>query len=323
MLRAVAEEQLLHLEGEIKDSTLIDYRGYLNRHLLPFFGDVPLVEIRVSDVEDFVQHQRTRAKQDRLNKDGRPKIGLSGSTIINHINYLHSVFEFARRREIVSTNPVAPAKKPSGSRKGQEFSFLTVEQVEAVIAAVPDDYLGQTDRALILTAAHTGLRQGELIALRWNDVLWDEGAVRVRASVSRGSLGDPKSASSKREVPMSRQVAEALRQHRSASHYSSDQEFVFPHPLTGRPYDPSKIRDRFYSAMVTAGLGHMVGQGGGGIVFHSLRHTFGTRMASAGAPLVAIKEWMGHADIQTTMIYAKWAKDRESERALVDAAFSS
>jgi hypothetical protein len=57
------------------------------------------------------------------------------------------------------------------------------------------------------------------------------------------------------------------------------------------------------------------------IVFHSLRHTFGTRMASAGAPLVAIKEWMGHADIQTTMIYAKWAKDREAERALVDAAF--
>ena len=67
----------------------------------------------------------------------------------------------------------------------------------------------------------------------------------------------------------------------------------------------------------------MLGQSGGGIVFHSLRHTFGTQMASAGAPLVAIKEWMGHADIQTTMIYAKWAKDRNAEKELVDAAFST
>lgn len=82
------------------------------------------------------------------------------------------------------------------------------------------------------------------------------------------------------------------------------------------------MRQRFYDAMGRTGLGEKVGSNGGGITFHSLRHTFGTHVASAGAPLVAIKEWMGHADIQTTMIYAKWTKDRDAEMAIVDAAFA-
>ena len=122
---------------------------------------------------------------------------------------------------------------------------------------------------------------------------------------------------------MGDRVARALALHHQASEYKTDNDRVFCHPHTGRPYDPSKMRDRFYDAMRSAGYEHMIGRDGGGIVFHSLRHTFGTQMVSAGVPLVAIKDWMGHADIQTTMIYAKWGKDRAADRALVDAAFAT
>lgn len=189
--------------------------------------------------------------------------------------------------------------------------------------AVPDDYLGSTDRTVILTAALTGLRAGELTALRWRDVLWTDPAIRVSGGVSRGVEGAPKSHTSRREVPMGDRVARALEHHQRATVYAGDDDRVFCHPHTGRPYDHGKMRDRFDEAMRAAGLGHMLGRDGGGIVFHSLRHTFGTQMASAGAPLVAIKEWMGHADIQTTMIYARWGKDRAAERRLVDAAFAA
>lgn len=147
-----------------------------------------------------------------------------------------------------------------------------------------------------------------MIALRWKDVLWADSVLRVRGSVSRGVDGTPKSETSRREVPMGDRVARALELHHEVGEYKADTDRVFCHPSTGRPYDPSKMRDRFYDAMRAAGLGHMVGRDGGGIVFHSLRHTFGTQMASAGVPLVAIKEWMGHANIQTTMIYAKWGR---------------
>ena len=323
-LRATALAHLAYLESDDrKTTTLGDYRGYLDRHLVPFFGDVPLAEIRVRDVEDFIRFQRTEAKLDRRDASGNRKVGLAGSTVSNHVNYLHAIFAFAQRREEVEANPVSPAQKPKVKKQDSEFSFLSAAEVDAVIRAVADDYLGQTDRTVIEVAAWTGLRQGELLALRWRDVLWVESAIAVRASFSRGQHGTPKSDTSRREVPMDDDVARALERHHQASRYQADDDFVFCHPHTGRPYDGGKLRDRFYEAMKAAGFEHMIGRDGGGIVFHSLRHTFGTQMASQGIALVAIKEWMGHADIQTTMIYAKWAKNREADRALVTAARAS
>ena len=68
---------------------------------------------------------------------------------------------------------------------------------------------------------------------------------------------------------------------------------------SSRPYDASKMRKRFYDALRGAGLGHLVGQDNG-ITFHSLRHTFGTQMAAAGAPLRDLQEWMGHQNLART-----------------------
>ncbi len=111
---------------------------------------------------------------------GKHKIGLAGSTVSNHVNYLHATFAFAQRREDVEVNPVTAAAKPKVKKQDSDFSFLSSAQVDAAIHAVADDYLRGTDRTIILTAAMTGLRQGELIALRWKDVLWADSAMRVR-----------------------------------------------------------------------------------------------------------------------------------------------
>jgi hypothetical protein len=76
----------------------------------------------------------------------------------NHVNYLHAIFAFAQRREEVDVNPVTAAAKPKSSKASSEFSFLTPAQVDAAIHAVVDDYLRQTGRTIILTAAMTGLQ---------------------------------------------------------------------------------------------------------------------------------------------------------------------
>ena len=102
-----------------------------------------------------------------------------------------------------------------------------------------------------------------------------------------------------RSVPMANRVARALELLHQASAYRAENQLVFCHPETGSPYDPSKMRERFYDAMRAAKLGHKVGRKGG-ITFYALRHTFGTQMAAKGAPLRAIQEWMGHADAKTT-----------------------
>lgn len=170
------------------------------------------------------------------------------------------------------------------------------------------------ERALYLTAAMTGLRQGELVALRWQDVDWSAGVVRVRRSFSRGQLGTPKSRRSSRSVPLADRVAAELERLFQRSVFQGDADLVFGHPRTGSPYDASRLRKRFKRAIVIAGIRD--------VRFHDLRHTFGTRMAASGAPLRALMEWMGHRDLATTLVYADYAPDPAHGAAFARLAFS-
>jgi integrase len=159
----------------------------------------------------------------------------------------------------------------------------------------------------------SGLRQGELIALRWRDVDWAAGKIRVRRKRYRGRDGKPKSRRGSRAVPLADRAARALEHHFQRSALQDDDDLVFPHPETGHPYDTSKMRKRFEAAVRRAGVRD--------VRFHDLRHTFGTRMAAAGVPLRTLQEWMGHRDYKTTLIYADYQPDDRREGELVERAF--
>jgi integrase len=101
------------------------------------------------------------------------------------------------------------------------------------------------ERALIfLTAAMTGLRQGELIALRWEDVDWAAGRVRVRRSYVRDEFSAPKSRRGVRSVPLAGQLAAELERHFQASAYQADHDLVFAHPRLGGPLHCARVRRR-------------------------------------------------------------------------------
>lgn len=141
----------------------------------------------------------------------------------------------------------------------------------------------------------------ECVALRWRDVDWAAGLIRVRRSYGDGEFGPPKTRRSSRAVPMADRVAAELDRLQKRSVFQDEEDLVFCHPLLGGVYDPSKLRKRFVEAARLAGIRP--------VRFHDLRHTFGTQMAAAGAPLRAIQEWMGHSDYSTTSIYADYAPD--------------
>jgi integrase len=170
------------------------------------------------------------------------------------------------------------------------------------------------DRALILTAAMTGGRQGELLALRWRDVDWFVQKARVRRNYVRGQFGTPKSKRSSRGVPLAIRVAGALDELHRQSAYQADDDLVFAHPHSGKPLDRSQLLKRFKRYCRLAGIREQR--------FHDLRHTFGTQMAAAGVPLRTLQEWMGHADSKTTQIYADYAPSA-NEAAVVEAAFTA
>ena len=176
-----------------------------------------------------------------------------------------------------------------------------MQELEALLAATPTDERGTTERVLYLTAAMTGLRRGELLALRWQDIDWTAGVVRVRRNYTRGQFGTPKSRRSSRAVPLAQRVRDELRLHYERSRFQAPADLVFCHPELGVVLDPAKLRRRFQAAARRAGLRP--------VRFHDLRHTFGTRMAAAGAPLRWIQEWLGHSDYRTTTLYADYAPD--------------
>ena len=283
-----------------KRSTVDAYRSWNHVHFEPFFGATTVDRIDRRLVESF---------------DGElVRKGLSPKSRRNALGALHSVFDFAIREGWASTNPVKDVEQPRMSGADPDIRFLELEEVEALFRAVPDDDLGRVERVMYLTAAMTGMRQGELLALRWMDVDWTAGRIRVRRSFVRGEFGTPKSKRSSRSVPLATRVARELELLYQATPYASDQDLVFAHPHTGKPIDRSRLLKRFKAALRTADVRD--------VRFHDLRHTFGTRMAAPGVPMRTLQELLGHRDFKTTLIYADYAPS-EREVEWVESAFAS
>jgi integrase len=233
------------------------------------------------------------------------------------------------------TRAARPRRRSGGG--SPDLQFLTVPELEAVIATIPNevvgrepaptrrgrrgpappppqDVLGPVLRVLILAAAVTGLRQSELLGIRWRDIDVTASRVRVRnAFVRREHSSEGKSdLSTRRSVPMADWLAHELAAWRERTEFDHDDDLVFAHPQLGRPLDPSKVTKRFKDACREARVRE--------IRFHDLRHTFATSLAASGAPLRAIQEFLGHADLKTTQIYAHYAP-AAWEVDMVNAAF--
>jgi integrase len=160
----------------------------------------------------------------------------------------------------------------------------------------------------------TGLRQGELIALRWQDVDWTAQRVRVRRNHVLGEFDTPKSRRSTRSVPMSRRVTRELGQWQKTARWTGPADLVFAEPVSGEVLRRGAVMRRYRRALKTAKLEptHR---------FHDLRHTFGTAMAAAGVPMRTLQEWMG--PVPGRRRSATWTTRRTSARSRWSTARSA
>jgi integrase len=270
-----------------KPSTIADYRSALNVHLLQAFGDRPLESITREDIE------RWR----------RDLTGLSNRSKNKLLIQLHGIFRRAGTVYGLAANPLTRVEKHP-LRSSGDIQVFSREEVWALVRAAATEL----DAAVFLTAAFTGLRMGELLALRWRDVDFAGATIRVRSSYAAGQLTTPKSGKV-RAVPMAPDVASALAQLGGREHWVGDDDLVFAGDAGGY-LDGSALRRRYKAALERAGLRSLR--------FHDLRHTFGTRMI-AKADIRRVQEWMGHADIQTTMKYLHYAPRAEDARLVAEA----
>jgi integrase len=203
-------------------------------------------------------------------------------------------------------NPAAQVERHPQIASG-DIDVFTTEDVYALARSADNE----EDAAVFIVAAFTGLRMGELRALRWRDVDFAAHVVRVRGSYANGVTTTPKSGKV-RSVPLVDAAAEWLARldRRRPSH--DDERLVFVEP-DGSHISDGRLRWRYGKALERAGLRPLR--------FHDLRHTFGS-LAISRADIVEVQEWMGHADVKTTMRYLHY-RDRADAAARLNDAFAT
>ncbi len=228
---------------------------------------------------------------------------LANRTVNKYLVVLHGIFARAQRRLSLPDNPVALVERRPARKRGN----IDVYSRDEVMALVSNAASIQ-DGAIFLTAAFTGLRLGELLALHWRDIDLDRDSIHVRRALSAGVVDTPKSGV-ERSVPLTDEVAKSLAELNERGAFTSPDDLVFRgrhgHLHAGR------LRERYKKGLERAGLRELR--------FHDLRHTFGTH-AIQTADSREVMEWMGHADIRTTQLYLQF-RSRSDAAQRISLAF--
>ena len=292
---AEAASEFLRYKAEVRridPATVADYRGVINAYLVPRFGGKKL---------DAITPDMIDAYKEELIAEGR----LSNRVIVRHLTVLHGVFKRAKRVWGLERNPASAdlVERPQVTYTGK-FDTLDHGELEALVRAADD----AQDGALCKVAAFTGLRQGELLALRWRDVDFVGGLLHVRANFTSGREKVPKG-KKVRSVVMTRAVVDVLGRLKEREHFTGDDDLVFGN-VVGEHLDPWALRRRFYRALDRAGLRR--------IRFHDLRHHFGTN-AITKLDAYKVQSYMGHAHYSTTQRYLHHKPRPQDAQALHDA----
>ncbi len=275
----------------------------LRMHLLPRVGHLKLDQVTYAVIEDLkVDLAKTPLSNYKRDCKQQPKKSatqfLSQKSINNCLTVLRRMLSIARKRGLIAVVPEVEWLRPPKP----DFDFLTFEESERVLKAAEGEW-----RTMILVALRTGLRFGELLALRWQDVDLVAGRILVRQNYVNGIIGTPKSGYG-REVPLGEEVLKALKGHR---HLRGQLVFC---TMAGEVFTVGEPRYWLERFCRKAGLRE--------VGWHALRHSFASHLAMRGAPLKAIQEMLGHATIQMTMRYAHLAPEvaRDAVRLLDEDA---
>jgi integrase len=292
---------LSFVEANRRASTYERYSRVLEKHILPVFKNRPLDEITRGQIRNFIVAQ-SKERQPFIFRD-----------------ILSSIFRYAIDDEVIKANPVAGILRNIATRKrGDKVDPLNEVDLALFLATAKETY--PEYHVFFLTAARTGLRLGELLALRWADISFNHKVVTpggieerpylyVERTYRRGVYTPPKNGKA-RKVDISLQLKKALLNHRKSEKrkglslgLGSAPELVFNRD--GRVIEQNYIRRIFKRILEKAGIRDMK--------LHGLRHTYASLLLSKGISPVYVKEQLGHHSIQITVdIYGRWIQNNEA-----------
>ncbi|MCK5294305.1 MAG: site-specific integrase [Arcobacteraceae bacterium] len=268
-------------EAEINRRKIDDTKNYLSilkKHVLPYFGKMPLKDIKVKDVKAWIVEQG--------------KLDISQSTFNKRHYVIKRVLDYSNENEYTSSNIIQHVKRSSPlfrKRQSNDDAFYTQDEVDLILN---DTYEGSNINELrnhnfINTFCHIGIligaRTGEISALKFSDINWEERTIKIQRSITKSIIDSTKTGVS-RTVPMVEKLYQRLLKHKE----SAICDWIFPNPITLMPYTDSRtISDHKFKSMLKRLNIPYKG-------LYQLRHTFTTLAILNGVLLPTVSKCLGH-----------------------------
>jgi len=256
-------------------STRMGYDAWLNNHVLPRWGECLITDLQPRPVELWLQ-----------------SLALAPKSRVHVRGLLHLLWDFAMWRGDVPTqrNPMELVTIAGASRRSRAPRSLTVDEFQRFVR-----HLSEPFRTIALVCVCFGLRISECLALKWHDVDWLNGRLRIERGIVRQQVDDVKTIYSQKQMSIDPEVIEMLKARKQATQFSAEEDWVFASPIRhGRlPWSYPHIWRVFQKAASEAGIGKLG--------THTMRHSYRSWMDAVGTPIAVQQKLMRHTDIRTTM----------------------
>lgn len=271
--------------GLVKPSSYIRYKGLLHAHILPILGSCPLNKLTVEKLNDFLQD---KLQNGRLDNNG----GLSAKTIADILCLIKSAVKMAVRDYYLPQAAAILAMRSPLPIRRTKPEILNENECISLSREIMQQQ--SSEAAAILFCLNTGLRLGEVCALRWADINYEAKMLTISQTVQRATqdgksvllLQSPKTEAGRRAIPLTAEIIVMLRNQQKRH----QQEYVFG---SDKPLEPRTLQYRFSALLQKCSIRRRN--------FHILRHTFASRFVALGGDIKSLSEILGHSNVRTTM----------------------
>ncbi len=284
------------------------YESRIYKHIIPKIGKIPLNELTQNDLQKFYNDLKLNG---RLQCQDTMGSGLSNRFIRSTHANVRSALQKAVEEGLIHKNPAIGCKLPP--KRSREMQVLTRDEIQRFLIQAKYDGFYE----IFLVALSTGLRRGEDVALKWEDINFKTGELKIRrqAHLVKGKLtiSEPKTKDSMRTIILPQSLLEILKEYKN----TVNSEWMFPSPKNNdMPRDPSAIRKMMQTVLKRAECKQ--------VRFHDLRHTFATIAIANGMDIKTLSSIIGHKSSKTTLdIYLHSTEEMKQTAAdKINAHFS-
>ena len=288
----------------LRPSTYQTYKGFMNNHIGPRIGKTPLEKLTSLELQKLYKKLLTSGRIDRVESKHQAK-GLSPKTVRNIHQIIASAMKLAKEQKIIATDPTEGCALPKLEHK--EMKTLPIEQLTSFLWEAKDSGVFE----MYYVELATGLRRGELLGLKWEDIDFEHGNLRVKRQVARinGEVVEAplKTKNAYRTLPLAEDTIQVLKQQRNKTGSSP---WVFPSPTSG-PISPDSVLHMLHRVLKRAGLPK--------VRFHDLRHTFATLAIQNGVDIKTVSGMLGHFSAGFTLdtyAHVTTAAQKEAARTM-------